>query len=691
MQHIKRLIYVALIAACVFSTVATYAQGDEQKALNGAVGLLSKHIGVSISIIDSYTAQPAQFDDDSYGCPVEGQSYVKAPIQGFKFSIVYQGIPYDIRTNEDGTQGVLCQAPVVKIAEGLATYRSPVFSIAYPESWNSVDRNTDIFFGPSLGPICAEPGMLVVVLGTVGARTADMLLDDYASQGNFGLAPDRISIRNLGRSTTYVTKCADGSPRQARVTAFVAFGKGYRVVQFAPVSQFASWADLYQQMLEKFSPSTLSGNSGQPLTRPNVTPLAAIAHVFAGNIFVAALTDWPGTPITTGATPDYGFRDPVISPAGNQVAFVDPQGKLFVAAITGNTTPQQIAMGAAAGYPLAWNPTGGEVAFVAVDGNAYALMAAKSDVTGTRKLADLPAPNADCKTSVTDPAEVLYERETGNAGNRLLLAWSKDGTLFVSASCAGVGVLHIGTDGKAAQIENITRAALSPDGTRLLGFVDGKLVEIDVASGSSTPIQLPAPADQAAWSIDGKQIYFSTLTVKTEINLADEADRERGTEQFGAWPFVSTVYDVTLQRLDLASSVAATVFEGEGRGIGRIVSAPDGSGILFSFIQGDALLAESFTNNVSPVELFRQYPDTQVYWLALPTGTAQLVAITNAPQWGPLGSALAPTPTGGYTPKPGQRTLTPTPTSTPTVAPTQPPSATPQPRQALPTNTHVPG
>jgi hypothetical protein len=225
----------------------------------------------------------------------------------------------------------------------------------------------------------------------------------------------------------------------------------------------------------------------------------------------------------------------------------------------------------------------------------------------------------------------------------------------------------------------------------LLGFVESKLVEIDVSTGNSTAIELSAPADQAAWSIDGKQIYFSVLTIKTEINLADEADRERGTAQFGEWPFTSTVYDVTLQRLDLASGIAATVFEGEGRGIGRIVAAPDGSGVLFTFIQGDTLLADSFANNVSSVELVRQYPATLLYWLPLPTGAAQLTAMTDAPAWGPLGSALAPTPTGGYTPKPGQRTLTPTPTSTPTIAPSFTPSATPPPRQALPTNTRIPG
>ncbi|MBX3086102.1 MAG: PD40 domain-containing protein [Anaerolineae bacterium] len=690
MQVIKRLLYVVLIAACVLSTSAINAQGDEQKALNGAVGLLSKQLGISITVIDSFTAEPTQFEDTSFGCPVEGQTYVATAIQGFKFSIVYQGVTYDIRTNGDGTQGVLCQAPVVKETVGLATYRSPVFSIAYPETWNATDRNTDIFFGPSLGPVCAEPGMLVVVLGTVGDKTADALLDEYAAQSNLGLDPARTSIRNIGRSTSYVTKCADGSPRQARVTVFTAFGKGYRVVQFAPQPQFAAWADLYQQMLDKFSPSTLSANSGQPLIRPNVTPLASVAHVFAGNIFIATLTDWPGTPITSGATPDHSFRDPAISPLGDQVAFLDPAGKLYVTALSGKTQPLQIAMGAAGSYPLAWNPMGGEVAYVAVNGKDYALMAAKADGTGSRKIADMPAEEGSCSVETTDPAETLYWREAGIEGSRLLLAWSKDGSLFVTATCAGVSLLHIQPDGSSTKTDHIGRVSLSPDGTRLLGFQD-TLVQIVIATGEVIPIELPAPADQAAWSNDGKQIYYSTLTVKTKIELSDEVDRERGEAQFGAWPFTSTVYTVTLQRLDLASGVAVAVFEGEGRGIGRITPAPDNSGVLFTFIQGDALLADSFANNVSAVELMRQYPSTLLYWLPLPTGTAQLVAMTSAPDWGPLGSALAPTPTGGYTPKPGKITLTPTPTSTPTIAPSLTPSATPLPRQALPTNTHVPG
>jgi hypothetical protein len=123
------------------------------------------------------------------------------------------------------------------------------------------------------------------------------------------------------------------------------------------------------------------------------------------------------------------------------------------------------------------------------------------------------------------------------------------------------------------------------------------------------------------------------------------------------------------------------LFEVDGRGIGRIAPSPDGIGVLFSIVQDDRRLIEAFNNNVPQAELNRLYPETRLYWRPFADSEgpvdgvgAHLVAVTSGAVWGPLGSALAPTPTGGYTVPPGRRTLTPTPVPT-------------RPRNALPTNT----
>src|SRR5262249_20426438 len=104
------------------------------------------------------------------------------------------------------------------------------------------------------------------------------------------------------------------------------------------------------------------------------------------------------------------------------------------------------------------------------------------------------------------------------------------------------------------------------------------------------------------------------------------------------------------------------------------------SGVLFTFVQGASELVEAFKSNVSPSDLRRQAPSIILYWLPLPDGQAQRLAITTDPTWGPLGSADAPTPTTGPnqpapTRQPGGR-APPAPPSLPPPTNTRPPDTT---------------
>jgi hypothetical protein len=688
------------------------AQGNEQQALVGAVGLLSRRLGVSITVIDAYTAEVMTFPDTSFGCPVDGRTYIAAPIQGYKFVITYQGVAYDIRTNADGTQGAICNppaplpegqatpaAPLAKQTAGLATYRTSTFSIAYPETWNVVDRTSDTYFGPGSGPACAQPGMLVVALGNVRDKTPDQLLAEYdAELINATLEAERTSVRAIGRSAQYQVKCADGSLRQARVTIFVAYGRGFRVLQFSPQAEFVAWANLFDQIIVRFSPSTVntvssaaSGAAGR-ITLPTVSPLALVAHIFAGNVYVGTLVDWPGTPITLGGTPERSFRHVATSPLGEQVAYVDVDGGLWVAhtqAGTG-TAPARLAQGVARGYPVAWRPDGRALAYLQADASAptrLALMAVMLDGNAPARLADLDADaeRGQCEV-VGGTADALYQAETGPAGNRVTLLWARNGALYLSASCTGRGLLRVANGAVTTLHDQIRRVAFSPDQTQALGLVDvdgqSAAVSLALATGQAMPLRLAAQPDQLAWSAGGRSLYYSSLTLKTTITLDAEVDQERGSARFGVWPFTSPIFTLRLHSFDLTTGVDAVLLETEGRGVGRIAPAPDGSGVLVSVVQSDRALADAFTNNASDAELRRLYPATLVYWLGLPASAPQLVAITSEVTWGPLGSALAPTPTGGYTVPPGQRTFTPTPA----------PSLTPTPAgpRILPTNTRAP-
>jgi len=83
-----------------------------------------------------------------------------------------------------------------------------------------------------------------------------------------------------------------------------------------------------------------------------------------------------------------------------------------------------------------------------------------------------------------------------------------------------------------------------------------------------------------------------------------------------------------------------------------IMPSPDQSGLLFTLVQDSSNLVEAFQNNVSAADLRREAPTTLLYWLPLPTGVAQIIAVTLNPNWGPIGSAPEPTPTGDPKNKP---------------------------------------
>ncbi len=677
------LVIMSLVLVGSFGMIAGAQDGSGLDwALKQATQFLSKQIGKPIPSVDNYTYELDTFPDAGLGCPEPGKTYPPKPTQAYKFLITVGGVAYDVRTTVDGLRSVLCSNTPIKQDVTLSIYRSPLFSIAYPNRWNFNDRGSDIYFGLGATPVCAQPGMTVTALGSVSAdQTPDKLLDDYA-RTTPGVKPgtERLNIGSIGRSAVFVAPCADGSPRQTRVTVFLAYGRAYRVQQFAPQIAFDQWADVFLKILQQFSPGTAGGNSasgGQEVSLPNVSPLALVAHIFAGNIYVGSVSDLPGTPVTMDAGSDRVYRNLVVSPTGSSLVFADPaSATLYIVSVPGGA-PRKLAEKIVSSYPAAWSPDSSEVAYLvdegAKDGEraVYAVMAARTDGKGSRKIGNTQGIRIGCGSATMpgDPAEQLYWSEVGFGGNEPLFVWSRSGAIYYSLGCDGIGVAQL-ADGQSAMVHpELRRAHLSPDGTELLGLIGAAnqpptLARINLQDRNATTLTTAAAPDQVAWSADGKAIYYSAAAVKETVKLDADAQRDNGLKVFGTWPFETTIYAVTLHRIDLATNADATIYEGVGRAIGHIAPSPDGSGILFTFVQSDANLVEAFKNNVAAADLKRQAPAVMLYWLPLPKGQAQLLAFTMDPAWGPIGSAAAPTPTSSA------KQPTPAPVSRPTQTPT---------------------
>ncbi len=576
----------------------------------------------------------------------------------------------------------------------LALYRNEKFSLPYPNFWEVTERGIDTYFGAQRTPVCAEAGMIAQALGAVGERTFEDLLNEYTRTFiRVELAPERIAIRRTGMSASFVAPCADGTPRQYRVTFFIVYGQAYRISQFAPQAAFEAWSGIFGQIVNEFSPTLLpSSAEGNPIMLPSEAPLALIAHIFGGNVYVGALYDLPGKPITQGATDERSYRSPVLSPDGTLIAFVDPnQGALWLARVS-DSAAQPVATEVAVEYPPAWRSDGKLLAYMAREGTRLQLRAVELPDLSLRDLGETLAEPAECATPSADPSDRLYWAEAGAEGNAALMAWADD-ALYYSLRC-GVGVAQWRAGKSALLHPELRRAQLSPNGRFLLGILDsGELVRLNLGTGALDRIEVPQPAEQVAWRPDGQGFFFSTARLEEELTVS-EGDSERGKALFGAFPLRVAVYKLALWEVDLRSGVLTALFEGEGRAIGRIAPSPDGAGVLFSVVQSAKRLADAFVNNVSLGELRRESPVVQLYWRPLPPADdapAILVAVSRASQWGRLGSAPPPTPTSSPR-RPNERpssTPTPTATLTPTFTPTPAPTASLR-RTAPPTNTPRP-
>jgi hypothetical protein len=555
----------------------------------------------------------------------------------------------------------------------LATYRSGQYSILYPSTWGITDRgNGDTYFGQAATPVCNQPGMSVATLGEATAGlTPDNYLEQYAASASVqaSFESEKINIRRIGRSMRYTQPCADGSMRQYRVTMYVAYGRAYRVLQFAPQDQYPTWEPTFLAILNAFGPTTANtasaGGGGVAIQPPNAMPLANIVHTFAGNVYVGTLGDLPGKAITMSGSPSRSYRHARPAPRSDLISFVDPNtGTLYIASsisAENRVLAEGVGQEVLGNYPPAWSPSGDEMVFVSA-GNPPLLMGVA--LTGKIwQMAPLPAESCPAAASF-DPADQLYRKEADS----YTLFWGRNNQIYFSLPC-GKGLATVNSAGGDIRIINseIRRAYFHPDESEVIGIVDQPVPTLTVlrmADGKTTPLLAAsngASPDIAGWSADGKFMYYSILAPGDRFSLEDASDEERIKAFFGGFPVQAETFAVALFRLELATGISTEVYQGTGRGIGTITASPDSTGILFTMISGSAPLLEAFSNNVSVGELVRLAPTSQILWLA---GEAppQLVAISSDPHWAFLGSAPVPTPTGGA------RTALPMPT--PTIPPT---------------------
>jgi hypothetical protein len=650
--------FMIFLVVCSYSLVRAQT-GDPtvDAAYKTAVQALTKKLGKPIPGVDNYSYSLESYPDAGLGCPDPGQTFPAAKTQAYKFLITVKGITYDVRVTTDAARGVVCANSAIKQSISLSTYRNAQFTINYPETWGIVNRTTDVFFGLGAIPVCAQPGILVTPLGQVAAdKTTDALIEDYLAT-NTSPKPlaDRFLVGNVGRGLLFTAPCTDGSLRETMVVVFIFFGRAYRIAAFAPQTAYDQWSDVFQKVVISFSPGITSqsnATNGQAVQAIAQAPKAYVAHIFAGNVYIATLDDLPGAPVTTDAVGDHRYSRIAFARNGDSLVFLETtnEGVWLDTASVGHTGKRLIQSTPAAEiqpqFAPVWSPDAKQIAYVFQTDQKVYQLAIVTPVGALVSQTALPDQTvADCKEDMADPANITYYGDTALCGNPGLILWLADGSILVS-SPSGVGVWHFtpgGTDKPVQVSPTLRHVKLSPDGKQLIGVRDDpatlgttQLSIVTIADGTIKDIPVAASPLATAWNTNGAAVFYSTATVKQTLKVDDAAQSDRAKTQLGVFPFQTTVYSLTLHRIDIRTNDDSILVQIDGRAIDHVVPSPDGTGVLYTVVTDASSVVSAFNNNTSPSDLHRQYPTVQLYWLALAGGTPQLAAVTNDPIWGPI-------------------------------------------------------
>ncbi|MEB2287923.1 MAG: hypothetical protein OZ934_07425 [Anaerolineae bacterium] len=655
--HVARLALIIGLAALLVGVApapAARAQTDMDTVRAVVQSWLLQTLGKPGLILVEYTFSSTSWPDSSLGCPTPGQAITPGVVHGYRWNFTFDNmVRYEVHSGLGGAPAVLCGSVNIAPEVRMSTYAGRDFSILVPDSWLvfSTGSDAETLFAPGPSTDCALPGMVVTALGRVAAGvTPDQLLDDYlAGAGRSDAPTSRQPAGTAGRSTRYETPC-DGGTRGWRVSAFVQLGSAYRVLQWAPGAEFDQWNIRFENMLSQFSPAGATvpaeGSGDAAAAERSALPLAL--H-FAGDVFLGALNDVPGRGLTT--VPTFDRRYVGFAPNGLLLAYVDASNsELRTMDTAAGLSPRRVAQKVDARFPAAWSADSARIAYVSsngaqqgADGALLAIDAVPALGGDAERLATF-AFSDDCALPSADPADEVTATEAGPGDGAAVLAWLPDGRFVVSTRCAGGLTLLAPATGEAQPLDaDLRGAVMAPDGARLAARTDVGIAVLDLASGERDDLPADSAVRALAWTADGTAILYATETLVDRVALDDPAERAEAEAAFGRWPVEVGVYDLALVRLDVASGAQTLIWRGQGRAVGRIAPAPDGSGVLFSVVPSGLALVEAFRAGGDALALRATQPQPALYWLAEGAPSAVLLAYAGQPAFAPV-TVTAPTP-----------------------------------------------
>ncbi len=654
------LLAAQIVAALIAPTPAA-AQTDLDLLRRQVLDWLLKELNKPSLILTEYTYLGTSWPDSSLGCPVEGQSYTPGTYHGYEWSFQFDNqVRYIVHSDLTGAIKVLCSALNVGPEVRLVRFRAQEFEVLVPESWldyPSADGRS-VLFASQNSEDCTLPGMRVTILGQVASSaTPDSLITEALQAAGQTDAPaNRVPVGSFGRVTRVEATC-NGLAQRRYVAAFVEYGRAYRVEQWALVDDLPTWDQPLANMLAQFAgagtlPAPAASGSAtntQPGTASTLSlPPLPLAHLFSDDVFVGVLNDLPGRSVTNLPLQDNRYL--TFSPDGLHLAYIN----VTAAQLRGfhafeGKSAKRLAEGIDPTFPPAWRPDGQWVAFAAAIEDAdpavrtLEIRAVPAEGGQAEVLATFTyAENCPVEQRLFDPADTLLAREGAVSEAPNTLVWLAEDRFLVSSGCAG-GLSYL--DPAANRVielgADLRGGALAPDGQRFAARGAEGIAVLDFGAWQRSDLKLGAGAGALAWSPDGSALYYAAATLIDTVEADDPALAEAGAAQLGGWPVAAGVYDVHLRRIDLASAAATDLWQGTGRGIGRIMPAPDGSGLLFSHVPAAGDWVQAVVGQYEPFALTMSRPTPALYWLPTGSPIAHLLAYSGQPTFAPISPASA--------------------------------------------------
>lgn len=644
----KRLLVWFGLLGLLWMTMPVAAQGGpSDDTLERVEAFFSTQYGRDY-VLQRYNWNRQTWSDSSLGCPKLGVNYQAEDIDGYvwTFTLADNNV-YILHSNLDASLIVLCSDVDRSATMRFTEFRATDFLMEYPNTWqvSPNEDETNVIISPTGLEDCTNVGTRVVFQPVVG--NANTMLDDALRQAGFVQSigvpvtiGDRVDALALG----YQASC-EGNLLQYRIGAFPdAFtSTGYLIVQWTPLEDYSSWSGVYDRMLNSFRLTDTIESLAADV--PGTPPEQALAnypfgHVFVNDIFIGTFGTLPGTNYTLDGDDAQHRRLLRFSADGSYLAFVtvDPfDNTLRLETFTPGTRRTRVGNIMAAEFPPAWAPTGTQLSFVeASDGGLTLFVADVVNLSAsTQTIGTLPF-TADCiPPDAAYITEQLYHYETGPNGNAFTLAWLLDGRYLYTTNCDGTGLaIWSPADGAIQDLgADLRRGALSPDRTRFAAIgADGAVYTVDLATGNRTLVPFEEPAQQLGWSGDGRLLYASTQRAADDGFVIDAADREEGALRiFGLFPYTSVLNTLSIIEFDLNRGTTRTVWQGQGYAIGRIVTAPNNGGLVFSLVPSDRDYVLAFIGNADYLTIRFARPETRVYWVSPLTEASREIAVSAYP------------------------------------------------------------